>query len=196
MPTGVPIRDARQQLFDAAERVLLRAGPNALTSRAVTTEAGVAKGLVHRYFADFDTLLAELVLDRVARAEALAKTLAASAGSGTVGGNLSGALAEFFSPVAVGIVGLFVTRDGVRERLRDAGLARIPLLTHGAAMVGAYLTAERDNGRVAADADIAALAPALIGAVHLLYADHGTGEVPLADVRRVVDAVTGSLTTA
>ena len=37
MPTGVAIRDARAQLFDAAERVLLRAGPNALTSRAVTT---------------------------------------------------------------------------------------------------------------------------------------------------------------
>nr|MDQ6938034.1 TetR family transcriptional regulator [Actinomycetota bacterium] len=54
MPTGVALRDAREQLFHAAERVLLRAGPNALTSRAVTTEAGVAKGVLHRHFADFD----------------------------------------------------------------------------------------------------------------------------------------------
>jgi AcrR family transcriptional regulator len=44
VPTGVHLRDARQQLFDAAERVLLRDGPDALTSRAVTDEAGCAKG--------------------------------------------------------------------------------------------------------------------------------------------------------
>ena len=66
MPTGVAIRDARQQLFGAAERVLLRAGPSALTSRAVTAEAGVAKGVLHRHFADFDAFLAEFVLDRIA----------------------------------------------------------------------------------------------------------------------------------
>ena len=62
MPTGVAIRDVREQLFDAAERVLLRDGPSALTSRAVTTEAGCAKGVLHRHFADFDAFLAELVL--------------------------------------------------------------------------------------------------------------------------------------
>src|SRR6202451_4142304 len=67
MPTGVRILDAREQLFGAAERVLLRDGPNALTSRAVTTEAGCAKGVLHRHFADFDAFLAELVLDRIAR---------------------------------------------------------------------------------------------------------------------------------
>lgn len=44
MPTGVAIRDVREQLFAAAERVLLRDGPSALTSRAVTSEAGCAKG--------------------------------------------------------------------------------------------------------------------------------------------------------
>jgi AcrR family transcriptional regulator len=48
VPTGVAIRDVREQLFDAAERVLLRDGPAALTSRAVTDEAGVAKGVLHR----------------------------------------------------------------------------------------------------------------------------------------------------
>ena len=75
MPTGVALRDPRQQLFDAAERVLLRDGATALTSRAVTTEAGVAKGVLHRHFADFDAFLAELVLDRIARVEAQAAAL-------------------------------------------------------------------------------------------------------------------------
>src|SRR5436190_4080751 len=94
VPTGVAIRDARKQLFDAAERVLLRAGPNALTSRAVTTEAGCAKGVLHRHFADFDAFLAELVLDRIRRIEHRAAELREAAGTGTVAGNLTGVLTE------------------------------------------------------------------------------------------------------
>ena len=105
VPTGVAIRDAREQLFDAAERVLLRDGPNALTSRAVTTEAGCAKGVLHRHFADFDAFLAELVHDRIARIDDQAAALRDSAGTGTVAGNLTGALTDLFGSVAVAIVG-------------------------------------------------------------------------------------------
>lgn len=106
MPTGVAIHDARDQLFDAAERVLLRDGPSALTSRAVTTEAGCAKGVLHRHFADFDAFLAELVLDRIAQLDAQAAALRESAGTGTVTDNLTGALTDLFGSVAVAIVGL------------------------------------------------------------------------------------------
>ena len=53
--------DVRDQLFDAARRVLPRDGTDALTSRAVTNEASVAKGILHRHFADFNTFLASLV---------------------------------------------------------------------------------------------------------------------------------------
>ena len=80
MPTGVHLRDVREQLFDAAERLLLEGGPSALTSRAVTTEAGVAKGVLHKHFDDFDGFLAEFVLDRVDKMDARAKALLASAG--------------------------------------------------------------------------------------------------------------------
>ena len=111
MPTGVAIRDAREQLFDAAERVLLRDGPNALTSRAVTTEAGCAKGVLHRHFADFDGFLAALVLDRIARLTGRPRCSLESAGAGTVADNLTNALIELFgSAVAVGIVGLVICR--------------------------------------------------------------------------------------
>lgn len=79
MPTGVALRDVREQLFDAAERVLLRDGPSALTSRAVTAEAGCAKGVLHRHFADFDAFLAEFVLDRARRMDAQAAVLRDSA---------------------------------------------------------------------------------------------------------------------
>src|SRR3954469_2214814 len=96
VPTGVAIRDVREQLFGAAERVLLRDGPNALTSRAVTTEAGCAKGVLHRHFADFDAFLTEFVLDRIARVGDQAAALRDSAGTGTVADNLAHVLMDLF----------------------------------------------------------------------------------------------------
>ena len=170
MPTGVALRDVREQLFGAAERVLLRDGASALTSRAVTAEAGVAKGVLHRHFADFDAFLAELVLDRAGRIEGQARRLRESAGTGTVAGHVGAALMELFSPVAVEMVALLTFRDGLRARLRAAGSARIPVLTEATAMIAAYLAAERDLGRVAAEADVDTLALTLIGAGHLLFA--------------------------
>jgi hypothetical protein len=55
-------------------------------------------------------------------------------------------------------------------------------------MIAGYLAAERDLGRVAADADISTLAPTLIGAEHLLFTDADGTPEPAA-VARVVAAV-------
>jgi AcrR family transcriptional regulator len=189
VPTGVAIRDVREQLFAAAERVLLRDGPNALTSRAVTTEAGCAKGVLHRHFADFDAFLAELVLDRIARIDGQAAALRDSAGTGTVAGNLTGALLELFGPVAVAMVGLVTFRDELRARLREATRPGVPVLSEAVAMLASYLTAEREMGRIAADADVDTLALALVGAGHLLFAGRqGTPPEP-GDVDKVVTTV-------
>jgi AcrR family transcriptional regulator len=189
VPTGVAIHDARDQLFDAAERVLLRGGPNALTSRAVTTEAGCAKGVLHRHFADFDAFLAELVLNRVARIKGQAAALRASAGTGTVADNLARALADLFGSVAVAIVGLIISRDDLRARLRRTTPTGIPLLTEATAMIASYLAAERELGRIAADADVDTLAPTLIGAGHLLFADRKGTPPEAGAVDKVVTSV-------
>ncbi len=189
MPTGVALRDVREQLFDAAERVLLRDGPHALTSRAVTTEAGVAKGVLHRHFADFDAFLAELIEDRIARLGRQAEALRESAGTGTVAGNLTGALAELFGSVAIQIVSLLIFRDDLRARLRRRRPTGVPLAAEAAAMIASYLSAERDLGRIAPDADVDTLAPTLIGAGHLLFAGRDGGPPDAAEVRKVVTAV-------
>ncbi|MEV4442750.1 TetR/AcrR family transcriptional regulator [Streptomyces sp. NPDC049577] len=195
MPTGVAMRDARRQLFDAAERVLLRDGPSALTSRAVTTEAGCAKGVLHRHFADFDDFLAELVRDRLARLDERAAALRESAGTGTVAGHLTAALTDLFDHVAVAIVGLVVSRDELRARLRRTTPAGVPLLTEAAAMIAAYLTAERDRGRIAADADVDTLAPTLIGTAHLLFADRQGTPPDAGAVHKAVTTVLDGVTT-
>ena len=194
MPTGVAIHDPRQQLFDAAERILLRDGPNALTSRAVTAEAGCAKGVLHRHFADFDAFLAELVMGRIRRLEGIAALLREAAGKGTVVGNLTTALTELFDAVAIAVVSLVIARDELRARLRAAGSSGIPLMTEAAAVLGGYLAAERDLGRIVPDADVDVLAPTLLGAAHLLYAAREAGAPDGEAVRRTVTAVVARVT--
>jgi AcrR family transcriptional regulator len=189
VPTGVAIRDVREQLFDAAERVLLRDGPSALTSRAVTTEAGCAKGVLHRHFDDFDDFLAEFVLDRANRMDPQAAALRDSAGTGAIADNLAGALTAVFESVAVAVVPLITFRDELRARLRRTWPAGVPVLTDAAVMIGAYLTAERDQGRITADADVDTLAAMLIGSGHLLFADRKSARPEAAAVHKVVTTV-------
>ncbi|PSL03275.1 TetR family transcriptional regulator [Haloactinopolyspora alba] len=192
MPTGVHLQDARQQLFDAAERVLLREGPSALTGRAVTDEAGCAKGVLHRHFSDFDAFLTDLVLDRAARLEQQVSALRESAGTGTVADNLTTALTTLFGPVPAAIIPLITFRDELRARLRRAmpggGIA---VLSQASAAVSAYLADERDLGRIAPDADIDSLTLSLVGGGHLLSADPdpGPGSPSPATVHRLVTTV-------
>jgi AcrR family transcriptional regulator len=193
MPTGVAIRDVRQQLFAAAERVLLRDGPSGLTSRAVTTEAGCAKGVLHRHFADFDDFLAELVRDRIAQLDGRRAALLAAAGTGTVAGNLTAELTGLFGSVAVAIVALITFRDDLRARLRTTTPTGVPLLTEAAALLASYLAAERELGRLAWDADVATLAPTLLGAGHLLFAGRDATPPAAATVHRTVATVLASV---
>ena len=189
MPTGVHLRDVRQQLFHAAERVLLREGPNALTSRAVTAEADVAKGVLHRHFTDFDEFLAELVKDRIARLADQSALLEAAAGTRTVAANLTDALTELFDPVSIALTSLVFFRDELRTRLRRPGDG-LPFLTEAREMLSTYLKAERAQGRIAADANVDSLALSLIGASHLLFAGRKKHTLPdPTELEKLVDTV-------
>jgi hypothetical protein len=77
-------------------------------SSSPTCPAGTGCG--RRHLADFDAFLAELVLDRIARLATQAAALRDSAGTGTVVGNLTGALTDPFGSVAVAIVALITFR--------------------------------------------------------------------------------------
>ncbi|MGW4798145.1 TetR/AcrR family transcriptional regulator [Nonomuraea sp. NPDC004297] len=190
MPTGVHLRDPRDQLFSAAEHVLLHDGPDALTSRAVTARARCAKGVLHRHFASFDAFLAEFALDRIDRLRAGGDALRASAGTGTVAGNLTGALPGLFGPAAMRLVVRAAFHHQVRARLRAAGpVGGVPVLAEITAIVAAYLAAERDLGRLTADAGIAALARTLTGAAHLLFAGSDDPPPTAGAVREVVTIV-------
>lgn len=189
MPTGVALRDARSRLLAAGERVLLRDGPAGLTSRTVTEEAGVAKGVLHRHFADFDDFLATLVRERIAAVDAMSVDLGDQAGRRTVIENLSTALARMFDPLGLAVVRLVLSRDGLRARLRTGARQGIPVLTEGADGLAEYLAAEQRVGRIRADATPAVLANALIGTGHLLFAAELGGPPDESAVHEVVEGI-------
>lgn len=116
-------------------------------------------------------------------------TLRARAGSGAVADNLADALTALFESVAVAIVGLVISRDELRARLRTTTPVGIPLLTEASAAIASYLARERELGRTAADADVDALAPTLIGAVHLLVVGGESTPPEHEGMRRVVATV-------
>lgn len=189
-PRGVAIPDVRERLFAAAERVLAREGPAGLTNRAVTEEAGCAKGLLYNHFTDLDDFVAQLVLDRFEQIAAEVRPLPEPAGRGDVRENLTAAALALLGANGPAIAAAALSRHGVAEQVRHAW-------TDGAPGPGAvddamarYLEAEQRLGRVAADADCAMLALALAGTVHHLLM-HGSAQP--ADnpqlVRRLVAAL-------
>ena len=65
MPRVVDVEERRQELTDAAARLIARAGIGAATMREVAAEAGLTTGALTHYFADKRELL-QCTLDGVA----------------------------------------------------------------------------------------------------------------------------------
>ncbi|MFF8414278.1 TetR/AcrR family transcriptional regulator [Streptomyces omiyaensis] len=186
-PRGVATPDVRERLFAAAERVVERDGPGALTSRSVTTEAGCAKGLLHTHFDGFDAFVAELCLDRFARTAERARALAGLVGRGTVAGNLDTVVQALFDSRGPALSGLVMARPDAALRVREALAAGAPGFAAIEEAVAAYLEAERLLGRAPAALDPAIAALALVGTGHHLLMTSWPGSPdPRPAVRRLV----------
>ncbi|MBX7547924.1 TetR/AcrR family transcriptional regulator [Streptomyces sp. NPDC004232] len=191
-PRGVATPDVREQLFAAAERVVERDGPGALTSRAVTTEAGCAKGLLHTHFAGMDEFVAELCVDRFARTAAKARSLSDRVGQGAVAQNLEAVALALFDSGGPAISGLAMTRSGAALRIREALEGGAPGFDAIQKAVTGYLEAERRLGRVARTVDPDSAALALVGAAHhLLMTSRPGAPDPRPAMTRLVGALVG-----
>ncbi|OIK07470.1 TetR/AcrR family transcriptional regulator [Streptomyces monashensis] len=191
-PRGVATPDVREQLFAAAERVVDRDGPGALTSRAVTTEAGCAKGLLHTHFAGMDEFVAELCVDRFARTAAKARSLSDLVGQGTVARNLEAVALALFDSGGPAISGLAMTRPGAALRIREALEGGAPGFDAIQQAVTGYLEAERRLGRVAQTVDPDSAALAVVGAAHhLLMTSRPGAPDPRPAMTRLVGALVG-----
>ncbi|MEU7133426.1 TetR/AcrR family transcriptional regulator [Streptomyces sp. NPDC046261] len=191
-PRGVAITGVRERLFEAAERVLSRDGAGGLTSRAVTGEAGCAKGLLHNHFADLDDFVAQLVLHRFRLLAERAAALPARAGESTVTENLNATVLALLDSAGPALAALALVRPGASARIRDAWRDGAPGLNAIEASVATYLEAEQRLGRVSGTADCAALALAVVGtAHHLLMTAWPGGPDPRERLQHVIASLTG-----
>lgn len=197
-PRGVPIVDVRGQLLRAAEVVLLREGPQGVSGRAITREAGCATGLLYSHFPDLDGLLAELVVDRFRTSAALTAQLPSRAGTGTVEDNLVGVAVSLIDSSALVLANLVLVRSGLRVRIEDAMAAGSPGLPEIIASTADYVAAEERLGRLPAGTDAEAVAVAVVGTAHHLLITHGGGHAgdPHELLRRLVRVIVRPLSDA
>jgi len=195
-PRGVAIPDIRAQLFQAADRLLARDGPSGLSSRAITAEAGVAKGILHSHFEHLDDFLAEFIADRLRSISDAAAELPSRAGTGTVLGNLTDAVESVFGSNALALINLVTARPALASRMRHVESRGKPQLRDIEGTFVAYLDAEKKLGRISPDADTETLAFALLGSIHHLFLVNRAGVPNLRNrVHRIVAAVVGGITT-
>jgi AcrR family transcriptional regulator len=189
MARGVPIPEVREQLFAAADRVLARDGPAGLTTRAVTAEAGVSNGMLHRHFRDLDDFLASFVAGRLQGIADSAAALPGRAGQGQVTSNLTEATLAVFGADAQAVMSLVAAKPETGAALehdadRAGGLGDIEQ------QFTAYLDAEKKLGRIGHGADTQALAFTLLGSAHHLVI---TRRHDAADLRRQLRRIVAAL---
>jgi AcrR family transcriptional regulator len=182
-------RGQREQLFEAADRVLERDGPSGLTSRAITSEAGCGRGVLHKRFDDLDRFLVEYALDRLARLIAGADGLLDRVGEGTVVDNLTDAAAGIFGSGAFAISALMFSRPYFLMRVEEVLEQNGAGFNHLEQAVAAYLDAEAKLGRVASGGDTEMVAFTLLGSVRHLFFTAGSEPVDRLQVRRIVTSL-------
>jgi AcrR family transcriptional regulator len=196
VPRGIAIPQLRQQLFAAAEVVILRDGPAKLSGRAVTSEAGVAAGLLYAHFTDLDDFLTGYAVDRGFTVAAAAAAMPERAGEGDMSENLCDALLAIPRPTLTALARLLVLHPDLAPRVhavlgdRTAGLEAIERAA------SEYLAAERRIGRLPEAADPSALALALVSVLHHLVLTADTADDVPARLRRAVASLLGSTSAA
>ncbi|ASO23139.1 AcrR family transcriptional regulator [Actinoalloteichus hoggarensis] len=156
-------RSLREHLIATAEHLIADRGTAGLTVRAIAREAGVADGVLYNHFADKEELLANALYRYVRSVERGLGPLP-EPGVGTVEAGLRVHLAYGLAlhrailPAFTGLLAQPVVLARFAE-LRDHG-------EHWRDKLLGYLRAERESGRLAADAQVDAAAAMLVGVCH------------------------------
>lgn len=151
---------ARERILDAAADIMRRHGVAGATTKQIAKAAGYSEALLYKHFRDKEELMLRVLRERMP-----AFVSKGVPGEGTVESNLVAVVhggIRFYQqsfPMMASMAAQPRLMQASRESLRkyDAGPHEpIDALTR-------YLDAERDLGRVAADADTGAVAALLMG---------------------------------
>lgn len=145
------MKDSRQNMIDATERLLQSQGLARLTTREIAREAGVAEGLIYHYFGNKANLILKVVERRMIPTNNALKNLPLQVGLRTVRENLEDTLMVVYynhfetAPLASSMFADKQLRDHAREMMKE-GTSGPQNDIKGLA---AYLAAEQRLGRVA-----------------------------------------------
>jgi AcrR family transcriptional regulator len=161
-------RQLRAELLEHARTIVRRDGAAALTMRALAAEAGFSVGLPYKVFADRREIVTEIVRGEIPTLRAATEELVATAGRGTVGDNLTRFAEVILDSPAAPLARELHSDDqllgSVSGAADEAGVGATGLVS----VLGRYLVAEQQAGRVAGHVDTDAIAFLLAGALHNL----------------------------
>jgi AcrR family transcriptional regulator len=204
MPVPSEVKPARERILDAAAVVMREKGVANTTTKAIAAQAGYSEAMLYKHFADKQELFLLLLKERLP----MVRPRLAAPGWGDLASNLSDIVeqlmnyyAELF-PMSVSIFSapdlLAQHREGIERHGGWGPIGPVRMLTN-------YLDAERDAGRLRADADTLAAAQLLVGvAFHQGFlaayesktAVEGSAPKAAAAVATVLPALTGTRDTS
>lgn len=171
MPRGVRTEHTRDGLLDAADRIVARDGPAGLSVRSITSEAGVAVGVLYNHFDDLDELVASDVLRHLAAFAEQPGPLAGRAGASSVTRNLDEFCRTLLESPAARLLGLVIGNEAIEAKIDAAVAAGHPDPGQIEAVLAGYLREEQAIGRVNGAIDAGEAAAVLFGAWHQIIID-------------------------
>ncbi|MGW0769848.1 TetR/AcrR family transcriptional regulator [Streptomyces sp. NPDC002676] len=179
-------KPARVRILDAAYELMLTVGLARATTKEIAKAAGCSEAALYKYFGGKEDLFVQVLMERLPPLKPLLSSLAAEPGQGTLEENLTeiARQAALFYEQSFPIAASLFAEKQLKRRHDDA-LRKLGSGPHKPIeALDAYLRAERDAGRIRADADTFAAASLLLGACSqraFAYEATETGERPPLD---------------
>ncbi|WP_328358911.1 TetR/AcrR family transcriptional regulator [Streptomyces sp. NBC_00445] len=162
-----PAREpARVRILDAAHELMLTLGLARATTKEIAKAAGCSEAALYKHFASKEDLFIRVLAERLPRLGPLLTSLAAEPGRHTLEENLTeiARQAALFYEQSFPIAASLYAETQLKRRHDDA-MRQMGMGPHKPIEgLDAYLRAERDAGRIRADADTFAAASLLLGA--------------------------------
>ncbi|MDX2642440.1 TetR/AcrR family transcriptional regulator [Streptomyces sp. PA03-1a] len=156
----------RTRILDAAERLMRTIGLARTTTKEIAKAAGCSEAALYKHFSSKEELFVQVLKERAPRLGPLMAELTADPGDRSVESCLTdiARTAVLFYESSVPIAASLFAEPALLARHRDAlrpmgSGPHVPLRE-----LARYLRAERDSGRIRADADPEAVAALLLGA--------------------------------
>jgi len=198
---GRPPEGVREAIIETTLAMIAERGVARLTTKEIAREAGVSEASIYYHFEDKPALVEAVIFDGVlAPFQVFARGFPERAGTRTVEEALlefTAALSVFWErilPLLSAVQSDVDLRSSFQERVNQLDLGP----HRGVRLIGGYLAAQKETGRVRADVEVEQAAMLICGACYLIgYQKHmlgGAAKRKLPSLRATVSEMARLLT--